>query len=72
MSIIVETGIPIPAKAGRPAKYDFGKLKVSESFFAPVRPGTLRTCLRRARKKLGERQFVVRADGDGARCWRTA
>lgn len=72
MSIIVEKGIPIPAKPGRPAKYDFAVLDVDESFFAPVRPGTLRTCLRRARKKLGDRRFVVRADGDGARCWRVA
>lgn len=71
MSVIVEQGIPIPTKPGRPPKYDFAVLKVGDSFFAPVHPHTLRGCVRRARRRLPGREFVVRAEIHGARCWRT-
>ena len=72
--IIVESGIPIPARP-KPAnaRYPFDELAVGDSFPVPgdVTPNAMRATARYHAKKLG-RAFTVRTDGASYRLWRTA
>ncbi len=68
----IDKDVPLPVPAGRTAKYPWAQMQVGDSFFIPGMTmknfgGTAYT----AGKKLGHK-YVVRAQDDGLRVWRTA
>lgn len=75
----VEQGVPLPM-VGRDynaaRKYPFADMAAGSSFFVPSRSPTAAARLIRAagtafRRRHGlSIKFVVRVDGEGARCWR--
>lgn len=67
----IETGVPIAKKgAGRPSKYPFAQMKVGESFACDEPVLRLRQAASQASHRKGMK-FTVRAEGTGARVWRT-
>jgi len=72
MSIKIDKGVPVPKAIhnGR-SKYPFQQMEVGDSFFAETAPEVMRSSANQRRLKYGT-QFIVRAEGSGARCWRTA
>jgi hypothetical protein len=71
MTYQITKGLPIPKiSAGRPAIYPFAVLEVGDSFFsdnqgvANVRSAA---CAFARNHKV---RFIVRKEGEGARCWR--
>lgn len=73
MEIKIQKNVPIPGKAKKKSKYPFEKMSVGDSFAAPVKPAGLYVAARKwAKDNNTDTRFVVRAEGEGARCWRTA
>jgi hypothetical protein len=73
MEIKIQKNVPIPAKAKKKTKYPFEKMGVGDSFVAPVKPaGLYQSALKWAKNNDAGCRFVVRAEGDGSRCWRAA
>lgn len=72
MDYKIQKNVPIPARAKAKSKYPFEKMGVGDSFYAPVKPAGLYVAARKwAKDNNPESRFVVRAEGEGSRCWRT-
>lgn len=70
MAIKIDTDVPTPVGL---SKYPFEIMKVGDSFHVDTKVGTLRAASYSfTRRKDGTVKFVVRAEDDGARCWRVA
>lgn len=67
--ITIESGIPIPQNAGRPARYPFAAMRPGDSFFVPGKKS-----VSVPKKDEGGRWYATRrvteADVDGVRVWR--
>ena len=73
MEIKIQKNVPIPAKAKAKSKYPFEKMGVGDSFAAPVKAAGLYVAARKwVKENNAAARFVVRAEGDGSRCWRAA
>jgi hypothetical protein len=72
MSIKIDKGIPVPRKlhTGKTI-YPFHEMEIGDSFFASVTVVTLKSSAVKHGYKYGK-QFTIRKEGDGARCWRIA
>lgn len=69
----VSENIEIPeSKRGRKPKYPFTKMEVGQSVFFPsTKPGGKEAMTAYTTGKRLGFKFVVRAEGDGVRVWRT-
>lgn len=73
MEIKIQKNVPIPARAKAKSKYPFDKMGVGDSFVAPVKPAGLYAAARKwVKDNNAASRFVVRAEGEGSRCWRAA
>ena len=72
MTIVIDKHIPLPQrkKSERAEKYPIRALEVGHSFYAPIKPAGLATHARRIAKETATK-FVVRAEGEGSRVWRS-
>lgn len=71
MEIKIQKNVPIPGKAKKKSKYPFEKMAVGDSFAAPVKPAGLYAAARKWVKDNNSKwRFTVRAENEGARCWR--
>lgn len=71
MEFKIQKNVPIPGKEKKKSKYPFEKMAVGESFAAPVKQAGLYISARKWAKDNNENaRFVVRAEGEGSRCWR--
>ena len=67
----IESKVPLPLANGTSgaAKYPFAKLKIGQSFWAPVDSMKLSKASQHWRRNLGHR-YTVRAEENGSRVWR--
>lgn len=73
MEFKIQKNVPIPGKAKKKSKYPFEKMAIGDSFVAPVKPAGLYVAARKwAKDNNADSRFVVRAEGEGSRCWRAA
>lgn len=73
MEIKIQKNVPIPARAKKKSKYPFEKMAVGDSFSASVKPaGVYASAQKWAKDNNADARFVVRAEGEGSRCWRAA
>lgn len=73
MEIKIQKNVPIPGRAKAKSKYPFEKMSIGDSFAAPVKPAGLYVSARKwAKDNNQEVRFLVRAEGEGSRCWRVA
>lgn len=71
MEFKIQKNVPIPARAKVKTKYPFDKMSVGDSFAAGIKPQGLYAAARKwARDNKSDARFVVRAEGEGSRCWR--
>ena len=71
MEFKIQKNVPIPGKAKKKSKYPFEKMGVGDSFAASVKPAGLYVAARKwAKENNAAARFVVRAEGEGSRCWR--
>ena len=74
MTIVIESGIPIPEGDGRKraTKYPFDEMAVGESFEIPATVKNPEQIAARARKLCKPKLFTARKLNGGYRLWRTA
>lgn len=71
MEIKIQKNVPLPGKAKKKSKYPFEKMSVGDSFFASVKTAGLYAAARKwAKENHALSRFVVRAEGEGSRCWK--
>ena len=71
MDYRIQKNVPLPGKAKKKSKYPFEKMSVGDSFYTPGKPAGLYVAARKwAKENNPEFRFVVRAEGEGSRCWR--
>ena len=72
MKFKIETDVPLSRKVSRGSKYPFMQMDVGDSFFADVKPTSLRgAAVAFGKRHAPDARFAVRVEGDGARIWRT-
>lgn len=68
--ITIDKNVPMK-RARAQSKYPFGDMDIGDSFF--VEKGRKQVaCAASSYGKRNRKKYAVRAEGDGARCWRTA